>query len=246
MTAVNVSTTGTAIFSGPFSATSGATFDVSCPATFDAALTADMLTVNTTETVTGKLTASGGVDVTNGATIDTLAVGGVVSISGKLTAANGMEVQGVFTVDGSALPTAATVNGNTIVNGDLTVNGNITGNLPSHGVWGTPKQLAKQTVNRGGFSASQTVDSDGFFIFTTDNGMSTHNSAGHYFAYCFKITIGGMTVYTSAAEPKSFPLSAYAMVPVKKGDSVSIDGTFMGTLDNSFYAYMWLVPFASA
>ncbi|MDG0022880.1 polymer-forming cytoskeletal protein [Trinickia sp. Y13] len=116
MTAMDVSSTGTAKFSGPFSVTNSATFDVQCPAKFEKAVTADSVVVNKSETVAGMLTANGGLGVVGGATNDTL------TVTGQLTAESDLKVQGTLAGTGGTLEVA----GRMKVDDDLQVTGDLT------------------------------------------------------------------------------------------------------------------------
>jgi predicted acyltransferase (DUF342 family) len=241
MTAVDVSATRTATFSGAFLATSGATFDVQCPATFDAALAADSLVVNKTETVTGMLTADGGLDVVSGASIDALTVTGAATVEGKLIAAKNLEVQGALNVDG-----AATVSGN------LTVDGVIFGTLSKKTTWGLgkPVYVGKYSIPTGGNGGvnilTYKAPTDGTIVFTTNNGDRQHNGHDHYYSCCFHLFDGTATVFSSAAELSPYPAaSAYISLPVQKDNQVTVSYTMQGVLDNSFDALMWFYPFSS-
>jgi cytoskeletal protein CcmA (bactofilin family) len=134
VTAVDVTSTGTATFSGSVDVTSGASFDVKCAATLDS------VTVDHAANVTGPLNANGGLYVTNSANIDALVVTGLLTAesdvkvqgtlagtSGTLEVAEGMKVGSDLQVDGNLTVGTSAQNEQAEIHGDLTVTGKIHG-----------------------------------------------------------------------------------------------------------------------
>lgn len=232
MTAVDVSTTGTAMFSGPFSATSSAMFDVQCPATFETAVTADSLVVNKTETVTGMLTANGGVCVVSGAVIDTLTVTGDTTLGGKL-----------------ALQGDATLAGN------LTVNGAIIGKLQNSAGFGAYQTLVNSFAinNNGGKGQSGvnvgrgSVNEDGILILNSYNNTGT-GEGYNWFVCTFRVSVGSSDFYAttigSASHDGSDGAQATAMcsVPISKGSNWEITYDLNGYLSYTFNVNVYFMP----